>query len=576
MLVYLLLATSKVLFPHLEGNTSLYSTGDPGLLLVNVRYPDRPLTLFDYVKKDQNVLPVGLHGVDDDVLRFQVWHTYYGGSRKSFWLELEFDQNIKVGPGGNMLQGTRGKMGSPSMNAVMINDRYFKIVSGGLCLEVETTKSVYRDAYPLKFRRCADVDLQTFAFVSKMKALCVLQNELCPNDKDDVYAAEAIALKRLLHFASDPSASNARLYSEKINEITYFLDKEIHILFSAYMHMQLAEKTESGEIGGVNRLVDAKEFKYDDRVVITKNGSGYEIKIGSSKICRNRTDVVKCQDGNTVWNIERKTFGFNIAQDGLCITQIDKDTLKLRRCTGSDDQLFTFKISGGRDRCEDSLLAEDGGAEKKMVIPDIHIYPVTDEHVISHEESIHAPEYIATSSSELSDYIVLDGTEPRPNVRRHKKGPLLVHENATRDRAFQCRKVIRGREAVHEHSDSHDVHPRCRVKRFREVPVARESRMDDDVLPKHKVVSQPRASRSQPEYRVEDVSDKTVQISLGSRDKGMDLHLYDDLYLPSEVSLLQDAPYRRAVQHRHTKHRHGSENVYLEKGIRNTDKFLFK
>eukprot|EP00866_Antonospora_locustae_P002193 jgi/Antlo1/2193/970 len=202
MLVYLLLASSKVLFPHLEGNTSLYSTGDPGLLLVNVKYPDKPLTLFDYVRKKQNVLPVGLHAVDDDVLRFQVWHTYYEDRGKKFWLELEYDQSIKVNPGGNMLQGYRGRTDSPSMNAVMINDRYFKIVSGGLCLEVETTKSVYRDAYPLKFRRCADVDLQAFTFVSKMKALCVLQNELCPNDKDDVYAAEAIALNRLLHFAA--------------------------------------------------------------------------------------------------------------------------------------------------------------------------------------------------------------------------------------------------------------------------------------------------------------------------------------------------------------------------------------
>lgn len=210
MLVYLLLATSKVLFPHLEGNTSLYSTGDPGLLLVNVKYPDRPLTLFDYVKKAQNVLPVGLHEVDEDVLRFQVWHTYYENSRKRFWLELEFDQNIKACPGGNMLQGTRGKIGSPSMNAVMINDRYFKIMSGELCLEVETTKSLYRDAYPLKFKHCADIDLQAFTFVSKMKALCVLQNELCPNDKDDVYAAEAIALKRLLHFAAIAPVNDTR------------------------------------------------------------------------------------------------------------------------------------------------------------------------------------------------------------------------------------------------------------------------------------------------------------------------------------------------------------------------------
>lgn len=206
MLVYLLVVSTKVLFPHLEGNTSLYSTGDPGLLLVNVKYPDKPLTLFDYVKRRQNVLPVGLHTVDDDVLRFQVWHTYYGGRGKKFWLELEYDQNVKVSPGGNMLQAFRGRISSPSMNAVMINDRYFKIVSGGLCLEVETTKSVYRDAYPLKFRRCADVDLQTFTFVSKMKALCVLQNELCPNDKDDVYAAEVIALNRLLHFAAPAPA----------------------------------------------------------------------------------------------------------------------------------------------------------------------------------------------------------------------------------------------------------------------------------------------------------------------------------------------------------------------------------
>lgn len=208
MLFYPLFVVSKALFPHLEGNTNIYSVGDPGVLLVNLKYPSEPLTAFEYEKEKQYFLPVGLHEISEEVLKFQVWHFYYESSHKHFWFELEFDKKVKIGVDGNLMQGNRISK-NPTMNAVKINEKYFKIINEDKCLEVQEIKSNYRDSYPLKFKKCRDTPLQAFSLVSKMKALCVLKSELCPSDKKDVIVAEKIVRERLSHFAA--------LYDPQIN-----------------------------------------------------------------------------------------------------------------------------------------------------------------------------------------------------------------------------------------------------------------------------------------------------------------------------------------------------------------------
>lgn len=358
---------------------------------------------------------------------------------------------------------------------------------------------------------------------------------------------------------------SAEKTSRKIDEVAYFLDKDLHILFSAYMHMELAEKTETGEISGVNRLVDAREFKYDDRVTITKNGPGYEIKIGKSKICRSRTDVVKCQDGSSVWKIEPRTFGFNISQDGLCITQIDENPLKLKRCTGEDDQLFTFKVAGGRDKCEEAAtFGGEDRAEKKVIIPDIHIYPVSDEHDMGHREGIHAFEYSATSSSDASDY------EVDSEARSRRKRPAVIHEHRDIDSALPGRKTrhLRKVPASHVHGDNHDVLPRHAVRRRREAPVAHRHAA-------HRVASPFYGSFSPRRQKHGEDSQNAVKVSLDLENNDLDLHLHDGPFLSDDVHL-QEAADMHVVRRQRTKHMHRKANTYLEKGVRNTDRFLFE
>nr|WDR50063.1 polar tube protein 4 [Antonospora locustae] len=372
------------------------------------------------------------------------------------------------------------------------------------------------------------------------------------------------------------------LYSEntngKINEISYFLDKDLHILFSAYMHMELAEKTVTGEISGVNRLVDAREFKYDDRVTITKNGPGYEIKIGKSKICRNKTDVVKCQDGSSVWNIEPRTFGFNISQDGLCITQIDENPLKLKRCTGEDDQLFTFKVAGGRDRCEEAALFDDEGrVEKKMIIPDIHIYPVSDVHEMGHSESIRTSEYSIASSSDALDYETTTEKETIPEIRSRQKTPVIIHEHRDSDFVLPRRKIriLRNAYINREHSKNHDVLPKHALKRHREVPVFHRHIIRKDTLPTHRYISPSYGNFSPRRQKSSDDSQKSVKVSLDLENNDLNLHLHDDPSFSDDLHL-QKAPGVFVERRKHTKYKHRKENMYLERGVRNTDKFLFQ
>lgn len=218
-----------------------------------------------------------------------------------------------------------------------------------------------------------------------------------------------------------------RVFSETSRELDYFLEQDIHILFSAYNHMQLAEKVETGSIVGVDRYLDAKEFRYDDRSMITKNGSGYEIRVGGAKLCKNNNmEVVKCGDGTGVWNIERKTFGFNISMGGSCMTEVDKDSLKLRKCTDTDDQLFTFKIASGPDKCDGGGLTIETETRKDVRAPEINIYSVNKgrEHIRpKHTEKVIEDTYPVWAGPGSPLYL---GDEEEGPVRRVVKRSMVV------------------------------------------------------------------------------------------------------------------------------------------------------
>lgn len=193
---------SQITFPHAERNTSIYELNDPAVLLVSKQHPTKPVTLFDYVNLSAVHLPVGLHELHEEILKYQLWHVYYEYSARKFYLELEYDKNILTEVEGNLLQAKRGNA-EPQMKARSLDGgKYFEIIHDDMCLTVDPAKSDVRDSYPLRFKPCTKSENQTFAFVSKMQAICKLGNDLCPTDEDDLFAAEAVVLKRLSQFIS--------------------------------------------------------------------------------------------------------------------------------------------------------------------------------------------------------------------------------------------------------------------------------------------------------------------------------------------------------------------------------------
>nr|WAQ68438.1 PTP4 [Anncaliia algerae] len=155
-------------------------------------------------------------------------------------------------------------------------------------------------------------------------------------------------------------------------EIEPFLDKEIKIVFSGYPHVHLSELSD-GSIGGFNRNLSPKEFLYDDNAKLSKNGEGYEIQIGGSKLCQQGNKVIRCKGNPNVWNIEKKTFGYNFKLGGKCITQKEYDKLEMQRCNEEPDKVFVFKLSSQMNNCE--KLKESLESQRKSAMPKINIIP---------------------------------------------------------------------------------------------------------------------------------------------------------------------------------------------------------
>ncbi|KAF7677998.1 hypothetical protein TCON_2618 [Astathelohania contejeani] len=131
-------------------------------------------------------------------------------------------------------------------------------------------------------------------------------------------------------------------------ELQFFLNQDIKIFFSVFENYHLSKKigenNTNGEFCGMYRHLNPNEFGFDDRARISPNGNGYEITIGGDRICTENKRIEKCKEGGkSIWNIERRGFGYTISQDDKCITQASHEVLSMKKCTDSEDQLFDFK-----------------------------------------------------------------------------------------------------------------------------------------------------------------------------------------------------------------------------------------
>lgn len=150
-----------------------------------------------------------------------------------------------------------------------------------------------------------------------------------------------------------------RVLAESAEQLNLFIERDIKILFSAYPHEVLAINKKTNIPHAVTRFLSLKSFDNDDLSRIIRNGEGYEIKLGGNKICGRDKIVTKCTEGNSVWKIVEKRFGYNIRQGSFCITQGENDMLVLKKCSDTDDQLFTFRFYDMTENCPKLFSSDD-------------------------------------------------------------------------------------------------------------------------------------------------------------------------------------------------------------------------
>ncbi|EPR79627.1 hypothetical protein SLOPH_706 [Spraguea lophii 42_110] len=135
--------------------------------------------------------------------------------------------------------------------------------------------------------------------------------------------------------------------NKNIKELNYFVGKDINIFFSAYPHFRLAMRRENTDQQFVvsSKHLDNGVFFLDPNAWINKNDEGYEITVGNIKMCSRDNEVVVCnRSGNSVWNINRKGFGYTISQNGKCLSKLEGTALRMQPCTETNDQLMDFKL----------------------------------------------------------------------------------------------------------------------------------------------------------------------------------------------------------------------------------------
>lgn len=200
------------------------------------------------------------------------------------------------------------------------------------------------------------------------------------------------------------------------DEIDPFLDKDVKIIFSAYSHIHLSE-LQDGTIGGFNRYLSPKKFLYDDTAKISKNGDGYEIQIGGSKICRLGNKVGRCKGSPNVWSIEKRTFGYNIKQGNMCITQKEYDKLEMRKCNEENDKIFAIKLSSQSNDCEELKEKSNNTTQPLPKINVITLDSSSDSNYFSsdHSDRKHSDSHLSSVSTD-NEYEKISLT-PRNNKK---------------------------------------------------------------------------------------------------------------------------------------------------------------
>lgn len=147
-------------------------------------------------------------------------------------------------------------------------------------------------------------------------------------------------------------------------ELEEFLEKDIKIYFSSAPTFNLGLDEEKGVVVSHPKYINPSKFKFITRARLVRSGSKFVLVFGENNICKDGNSAVKCRD-ERLWDLDRKPFGYTISTDGKCISKGDYDSVDMKPCVNTDDQILHFKTAN-MDGCGSlgALLAGAGGSAK--------------------------------------------------------------------------------------------------------------------------------------------------------------------------------------------------------------------
>nr|WGJ64366.1 ricin B lectin-like protein [Nosema bombycis] len=156
------------------------------------------------------------------------------------------------------------------------------------------------------------------------------------------------------------------------DELEDFINTPIKIFFAAYGSTFLGIDTKTRNLVARNKYIDFGKHNFDPVGKLVKNGDTYEIYYGGSRVCKTGSIISQCEsDGG--WKLSRANFGYTISKNSSCITKDKVDTVKMKKCTETEDQIFMFKSVSSSADC---AVKEAMDTEDKHKI-NVNIIPVT-------------------------------------------------------------------------------------------------------------------------------------------------------------------------------------------------------
>ncbi|KAF5139907.1 hypothetical protein AAJ76_710008572 [Vairimorpha ceranae] len=168
--------------------------------LVNILYPNKPLTIFNASSKDVTV-PLRLTEIDRKNFTSQLFMIRFN-YKNDFWLTNIYYTNYRSINASPYLVG-KSNMPNPNMKLVYLdtidNNRIFKIMSNYKCMTVgdeNTNGKVFY--YPLQFEKCTNTASQEFTFVPRIVVEDFLQNTNIHNVNEKEIQRSLIKLDNIL------------------------------------------------------------------------------------------------------------------------------------------------------------------------------------------------------------------------------------------------------------------------------------------------------------------------------------------------------------------------------------------